>query len=387
MIPRHPRPLPGGRGGHHRDEHVQTRPRSPRPTTISASWRSRSTGRAPRSPGPRRGQARERDPDRPRFVAGSLGPTNKTASISPDVGDPSFRNIVFDELRDAYSVAARGLVAGGVDLLVLETVFDTLNAKAALFALADVFDENGSDLPVMVSGTITDLSGRTLTGQTVDAFLELGQARAPAFHRPELRALGAEQMRPPHRRARPRRRYAGQRLSQRRPAQPSSAATTKPPATDRPAISASVGAIGGWSTSWAAVAARRPSTSPPLADAVAGGRPASGSGPAAGSSSVRASKRSSSSHEGGVSVNIGERTNVAGSARFKEAGHGRRLRGRARRRPPAGPRTAPRSSTSTWTTRCWTPTRRRWSGFSTLVASEPGYRQGAGDDRLPPDGR
>ena len=140
-------------------------------------------------------QASERDPDRPRFVAGSLGPTNKTASISPDVGDPSFRNIGFDELRDAYLAAARGLVAGGVDLLVLETVFDTLNAKAALFALADLFDENGSDLPVMVSGTITDLSGRTLTGQTVEAFWNSVRHARPLSIGLNC-ALGAEQMRP-----------------------------------------------------------------------------------------------------------------------------------------------------------------------------------------------
>lgn len=140
-------------------------------------------------------QASERDPDRPRFVAGSLGPTNKTASISPDVGDPSFRNIRFDELRDAYLAAARGLVAGGIDLLVLETVFDTLNAKAALFALADLFDENGADLPVMVSGTITDLSGRTLTGQTVEAFWNSVRHARPLSIGLNC-ALGAEQMRP-----------------------------------------------------------------------------------------------------------------------------------------------------------------------------------------------
>ncbi len=139
--------------------------------------------------------ATERDPSHPRFVAGSLGPTNKTASISPDVSNPAFRNIGFDELRDAYFVAAQGLVSGGVDLLILETVFDTLNAKAALFAVADLFDETGAALPVIVSGTITDLSGRTLTGQTVGAFYNSVRHARPLAIGLNC-ALGAEQMRP-----------------------------------------------------------------------------------------------------------------------------------------------------------------------------------------------
>ena len=109
-------------------------------------------------------------PDRPRFAAGVLGPTNRTASISPKVEDPGARNTSFDALRDAYREAARGLVAGGADLLLVETVFDTLNAKAAIFALEALFDELGRRLPVIVSGTITDASGRTLSGQTVTAF-------------------------------------------------------------------------------------------------------------------------------------------------------------------------------------------------------------------------
>ena len=109
-------------------------------------------------------------PDRPRFAAGVLGPTNRTASISPEVEDPGARNTSFDALRCAYAEAARALVAGGVDLLLVETVFDTLNAKAAIFALGEVFDALGRSLPVIVSGTITDASGRTLSGQTVEAF-------------------------------------------------------------------------------------------------------------------------------------------------------------------------------------------------------------------------
>ena len=109
-------------------------------------------------------------PERPRFVAGALGPTNRTASISPDVSDPGFRGVTFDDVRLTYREAASALVDAGVDILLLETVFDTLNAKAALFAFEEIFDECGFRLPVMVSGTITDRSGRTLTGQTIEAF-------------------------------------------------------------------------------------------------------------------------------------------------------------------------------------------------------------------------
>ena len=111
-----------------------------------------------------------RDPSRPRFAVGVLGPTSRTASLSPDVNRPGFRAISFDELAEAYREAARGLVEGGADVLMVETVFDTLNAKAALFAIDDVFAEFGGRLPVMVSGTITDASGRTLSGQTAEAF-------------------------------------------------------------------------------------------------------------------------------------------------------------------------------------------------------------------------
>ena len=110
------------------------------------------------------------DPSQPRFVIGVLGPTSRTASLSPDVNRPGFRAITFDELAEAYREAARGLVEGGADILMVETVFDTLNAKAALFAIDDVFEELGARLPVMISGTITDASGRTLSGQTAEAF-------------------------------------------------------------------------------------------------------------------------------------------------------------------------------------------------------------------------
>ncbi|MEP6709911.1 MAG: homocysteine S-methyltransferase family protein [Verrucomicrobiota bacterium] len=107
----------------------------------------------------------------PRFVAGAIGPLPVTASISPDVNDPAFRAVTFDQIRTSYSEQVRALVDGGVDMLLVETIFDTLNAKAAIWAIAEIFEERGCKLPVIVSGTITDLSGRTLTGQTVEAFL------------------------------------------------------------------------------------------------------------------------------------------------------------------------------------------------------------------------
>src|SRR6266853_1210318 len=137
----------------------------------------------------------ERDPGKPRFVAGVLGPTNKTASISPEVNDPGFRNIYFDELVAAYGEALAGLADGGADLILLETIFDTLNAKAAVFAIEALFEQRGRRLPVIVSGTITDQSGRTLTGQTPEAFWNsLRHARPIAVG---LNcALGAKLMRP-----------------------------------------------------------------------------------------------------------------------------------------------------------------------------------------------
>ena len=111
-----------------------------------------------------------RTPEKPRFVAGALGPTNRTASISPDVNDPGARNVGFDELAAAYGEAADGLAEGGADLFLVETIFDTLNGKAALFALETLFERLGRRFPVIVSGTITDASGRTLSGQTTEAF-------------------------------------------------------------------------------------------------------------------------------------------------------------------------------------------------------------------------
>ena len=134
-------------------------------------------------------------PDKPRFVAGSLGPTNKTASLSPDVNNPGFRAISFEGLRQAYRQQVEGLLAGGVDLLLVETVFDTLNAKAALFAIADVQEQQTEQVPVMVSGTITDASGRTLSGQTAEAFL-ISVSHAPLLSVGFNCALGASQLTP-----------------------------------------------------------------------------------------------------------------------------------------------------------------------------------------------
>jgi 5-methyltetrahydrofolate--homocysteine methyltransferase len=134
-------------------------------------------------------------PDRPRFVAGSIGPTNKILSISPDVNNPALRNMTFDELREAYKEQVRGLVDGGCDLLLLETIVDTLNAKAGIVAIEEVFDENGVRLPLMISVTITDRSGRTLSGQTIDAFY-VSIAHAKPFSVGINCALGARDMRP-----------------------------------------------------------------------------------------------------------------------------------------------------------------------------------------------
>jgi 5-methyltetrahydrofolate--homocysteine methyltransferase len=136
-----------------------------------------------------------RTPDQPRFVAGILGPTNRTASISPDVNDPGFRNVSFDELRTTYAEAVRGLLDGGADLLMVETVFDTLNCKAALFAIEEQFESRGERVPVMISATITDLSGRTLSGQTPEAFWNSVRHVRP-FSIGLNCALGAEQLRP-----------------------------------------------------------------------------------------------------------------------------------------------------------------------------------------------
>lgn len=137
----------------------------------------------------------KKSPQQPRFVAGSIGPTNRTASLSPDVADPGFRNITFDQLVEAYTEQVNGLLDGGCHLLLVETVFDTLNAKAALFAISGVFEERKKQWPVMVSGTITDASGRTLSGQTPLAFA-ISMSHFPLLSLGFNCALGAEQLEP-----------------------------------------------------------------------------------------------------------------------------------------------------------------------------------------------
>jgi len=134
-------------------------------------------------------------PDRPRFVAGAVGPTNRTASLSPDVNNPGFRNVTFDELVAAYAEQVEGLIEGGADIILIETIFDTLNAKAAGFATLEAFERTGVTLPIMISGTITDRSGRTLSGQTTTAFWYSMRHLKP-FAIGLNCALGAEAMRP-----------------------------------------------------------------------------------------------------------------------------------------------------------------------------------------------
>lgn len=141
-------------------------------------------------------------PDKPRFVAGAMGPTNRTASISPDVNDPGYRAITFDQLAEAYAEQVRGLLDGGADIILVETIFDTLNAKAALYAIQAVYEERSIPLdpkeggiPIMISGTITDASGRTLSGQTTEAFL-ISVSHVPLFSVGLNCALGAKELRP-----------------------------------------------------------------------------------------------------------------------------------------------------------------------------------------------
>ncbi|WP_299255795.1 homocysteine S-methyltransferase family protein [uncultured Aquimarina sp.] len=136
-----------------------------------------------------------KEPHKPRFVAGSIGPTNRTASMSPDVNDPGFRAVTFDELRIAYKLQVEALLDGGSDILLVETIFDTLNAKAALFAIEEVKDERNIEVPIMISGTITDASGRTLSGQTAEAFL-ISVSHIPMLSVGFNCALGASQLTP-----------------------------------------------------------------------------------------------------------------------------------------------------------------------------------------------
>ncbi|HYF68349.1 MAG TPA: homocysteine S-methyltransferase family protein [Ohtaekwangia sp.] len=137
----------------------------------------------------------KKEPEKPRFVAGAMGPTNKVASLSPDVNNPGYRAITFDELAVAYKQQAQGLIDGGADVLLLETITDTLNTKAGLFAIQELFEERGIEIPIMISGTITDASGRTLSGQTTEAFL-VSVSHVPLLSIGLNCALGADMLRP-----------------------------------------------------------------------------------------------------------------------------------------------------------------------------------------------
>jgi len=138
---------------------------------------------------------KETEPDKARFVIGTMGPTNRTASLSPDVNNPGFRAVSFNDLKVAYREQAQGLIDGGADILMVETVFDTLNAKAALFAIQELFEDINIRLPIMVSGTITDASGRTLSGQTTEAFV-ISVSHVPLLSIGLNCALGAKQLQP-----------------------------------------------------------------------------------------------------------------------------------------------------------------------------------------------
>ena len=178
--------------------------------------------------------AQKRD-GRPRFVAGAMGPTNRTASISPDVNNPGFRAVSFDELKAAYAEQAAALLEGGVDILLVETIFDTLNAKAALYAIAELEEARGEKIPVMISGTITDLSGRMLAGQTPEAFWNAIRHATPLVGRAELRARRQGNARA-YRRAVARCRHADLRLSECRAAERVRALRREPGAHGGPAL-------------------------------------------------------------------------------------------------------------------------------------------------------
>jgi len=135
------------------------------------------------------------EPDKPRFVIGTMGPTNRTASLSPDVNNPGFRAVTFNDLKIAYREQAKGLIDGGADVLMVETIFDTLNAKAALFAIQELLEDINKTIPIMVSGTITDASGRTLSGQTTEAFI-ISVSHVPLLSIGLNCALGAKQLQP-----------------------------------------------------------------------------------------------------------------------------------------------------------------------------------------------
>ena len=185
---RDPPRLPRRRRGPGRDQHLQRAEDLAGRLRHGGRWPTSSTWSRRGWPARPATRSTAADPSRPRYVAGALGPTNRTASISPDVNDPGARNVTYKELVEAYLEQANGLVDGGADLLLIETIFDTLNAKAAIFALETLFEERGRRWPVMISGTITDASGPDAVRPGHRGVLELGAARQAAADRSELRA-------------------------------------------------------------------------------------------------------------------------------------------------------------------------------------------------------
>ena len=271
-----------------------------------------STSKAPRLARAAADLAQGED-GRPRFVAGALGPTNRTASISPDVANPGFRAVTFDELRSAYAEQVEGLLEGGADLLLIETIFDTLNAKAAIAAIADVTESARMRVPVMISGTITDRSGRLLSGQTPAAFWNSVRSRRAVLDRTQLRARRQGNARP-YRRDRAHRRHLGLRLSQCRPCPTSSAATTRA-RTSWPRCSAEfadaglVNIVGG-------CCGTTPEHIRAIVRAVEGKAAAQDSRDAA---LLRLSGLEAFALTPEIPfVNVGERTNVTGSAKFRK---------------------------------------------------------------------
>ena len=290
---------------------------------------------------------------KPRFVAGAIGPTNRTASISPDVSSPGFRAVTFDDLRTAYGEQINGLLDGGADLLLVETIFDTLNAKAALYAIAEIAEARGIDVPVMISGTITDKSGRLLSGPIAGSVLEFGAARQADHHRLQLRARRRGFARP-YRRHRPRRRHAGVRLSECRAAQRIRPVRREPGIHGGPdrrirrqrprqhrrrLLRHHARPYRGDCRRGRAAQAARHSRDRTAAEAF---------GPGAVRTDARDSlcqcRRAHQRHR------LGE---------IPQAGHRGRLHRRACRWRATRSRTAPRSSTSTWTRGCWIP-KPRW---------------------------
>ena len=251
--------------------------------------------------------------DRPRFVAGSIGPTNRTASLSPDVNQPGYRNITFLELVSAYQDAMQGLANGGVDLFLIETIFDTLNAKAAIYAANHVNRQLDDPLPIMISGTITDASGRTLSGQTCEAFLYSIEHATPLISVGLNCALGAEQLRP----------YVAEmsRLS-------SSAITVYPNAglpdafgeytqtADVMAATIADYAKNGWLNVIGGCCGTTPQHIAAIADAIKNLKPREVDIGLAPRKLKLSGLEPLSRHEGGLFINVGERTNVTGSARF-----------------------------------------------------------------------